>query len=71
MPPCPSCITINIIIVTTISIKNYLNNGLSEYQKKLGQVEPTPEPDPQIPEWPGDDKKEERSGPEKEESAWE
>lgn len=38
---------------------NYLNNDLDEYQKNIGQVEPTPEPAPQNPEKPGDDEKEE------------
>ncbi len=38
---------------------NNLNNDLDEYYKKIGQLEPTPEPEPQNPEQPGDDEKEE------------
>lgn len=54
----PYCIAINTINVIII-LMNHLNNDLNEYQKNIGQVEPTPEPAPQNPEQPGDDEKEE------------
>ncbi len=38
---------------------NYLNADLNEHHKRIGQVEPTPEPAPQNPEPPGDDENEE------------
>jgi hypothetical protein len=54
-PYCIAINTINVIIIST----NQLNKDLNEYQKNIGQVEPTPDPGPQNSEHPGDDEKEE------------